>query len=316
MNNQLETFGSIIQVANDFATRNKMSVFHDTYDGANDYILRWQSNNGLDCSIVISDLRVPSEGLRLQPFAKLPEKSILSGFYYVGMPNRIFPNISTNLSSKLLDDARIWAIDKPKINYTKSDNSSLSPILRALKDRNPRQRYVAAMTLMRVQDASIVEPLIDALDDMDARVVSFAINALGRVGNACAVQPLIKLLKVGNQGHRVLAAKSLGLIKDVSAEPLLILAMKDEDAEVRLSAIEALGNVGSLSTTGPLVEAFKSGDEPTQIASAKALGRVADSNVIQILLQQQKYSCEPLRETITQSINFIKDRANSSHNAI
>jgi len=75
MNNQLETFGSIIQVAKDFATRNKMSVFHDTYDGANDYILRWQSNNGLDCSIVISDLRVPSEGLRLQPFAKLPEKS-------------------------------------------------------------------------------------------------------------------------------------------------------------------------------------------------------------------------------------------------
>lgn len=308
MNNELETFGPLIQSMNDFATRYEMSTSYDTYDGANDYRLLWQSENGMSCSIVLSDQRVPSEGLLLQPFAATAETSALHAFYYLGPSIRIFSNIESSAFNKYLNDSRNWAVGKENINYVRGDRLSLIPVFQALKERNPRQRYVAAMTLMHIQDANAVDPLIEALDDMDSRVITFAISALGRLGDARAVQPLLHLLKVGNQGHRVLAARALGLIRNTSAEPILILALKDEDAEVRLSAIEALGNCGSSKSAKSLVEVLKSGDEPTQIASAKALGQVADASVIETMLNQQMYSYKPLRDVIAQSINLIKAR--------
>jgi HEAT repeat protein len=124
--------------------------------------------------------------------------------------------------------------------------AAMAPLIRALGDRDPDRRPLAATALGVIGDALATEPLIEALKDEDWRVRDKAAVSLGQLGDARAVEPLIEAFREGRdwnvqirRGAAVAATLALAQIGEPAVEALT-RALQDQDQRVRTGAREAL----------------------------------------------------------------------------
>lgn len=106
--------------------------------------------------------------------------------------------------------------------------SSIEPLLRLLRENNPKVRKQAVRGLGKTKNPRILDAVITALQDEDAAVRVDAVCALGDIGGSRVVEPLIEALKDESRGVRAHAAKKLGKQKNKQAIMPLIAALRSE----------------------------------------------------------------------------------------
>ena len=153
--------------------------------------------------------------------------------------------------------------------------SAVPVILRALDDRDPDVRNVAARILggMKLQETE--EALIALLGRheaaVSARIAAICIEIGPRTGPL-----LISTLEKGNAQARFWAARILGEMKETHAAKALETALADSEPDVRSAAAWALGRIADAAALEILKDAL---DDPVwyvRAHAAEALGRIGD----------------------------------------
>ena len=168
-----------------------------------------------------------------------------------------------------------------------SRSSSITVLIKALKDKNVIVRVHAIEALGRIGDRSYVPVLAEALGNKNIAVRVYAIEALGRIGDHSCVPVLIGALGDKNTMIRSNAIEALGRIGDRSCVPVLIEALGDKNTMIRSNAIEALGRIGDRSCVPALMEALKDKSSWVRTTAAKVLGNVGSADAIQALWHLQ-----------------------------
>ncbi|MHB8519904.1 MAG: HEAT repeat domain-containing protein [Limisphaerales bacterium] len=141
-----------------------------------------------------------------------------------------------------------------------SQQHAVAPLVKMLRDTNPRQRRLAAATLGRIATHArpAVPALIAALQDAEPGVRAQAALALGEIGVAAsdAIVALVGLLADAAAPVRENAAFALGRFGPAArqAAPALARSLADDDEAVRVNTANALGRIGV--ATGPVVPAL------------------------------------------------------------
>jgi HEAT repeat protein len=178
--------------------------------------------------------------------------------------------------------------------------NAIDPLIRALRDRDPRIRGTAARALADMGEKArpAIPALIDALSSMEPPLdpepppkPDFAGMGFSESRNepppqgfsrilkdlgAVAVPPLIERLKSPDRGARVVAMRTLGFFQDEAraAVPILMESLNDRDD--RLEALEALGGIAHAARAAVprLIEGLKDADPIFRAAAAEGLGRI------------------------------------------
>lgn len=73
-------------------------------------------------------------------------------------------------------------------------NISTKPLIKAVRNRNPKIREAAISCLGEIKDKAAIRPLLAALNDPDDNVRCKSAGALGDIGDSRALEPLVSLL--------------------------------------------------------------------------------------------------------------------------
>ena len=210
-NDLLKPFELFVLELTQMAAEFRMSNWRDTYDGANEYGVGWCSHNQLDCGISLTYLPDPYPVLHMKAVARLPKSSGIDAFYYLRDMGLLFPDTEISDFRNRLEEAQVWA-DQKEILYEQGNEVSVTPIIDALHDLNPEQRWIAAKALGLFQSLRATEALIVALNDLDYKVKRFAIIGLGNKGDYKAVPALTKVWEDGDQADRITVEEALNKI--------------------------------------------------------------------------------------------------------
>lgn len=152
---------------------------------------------------------------------------------------------------------------------------ALPEVARALRDRNPDVRAVAARALGKLGDPSAVPFLLAALEKPRPVPVSLIGMALARIGPV-ACPGLAAGLGAPSPRARGVSVELLGQFGALPAVPeLIVLLMDDPDPGVRVRAAGALWRIGSPRALAPLTECLDASQPPAlRAAAARALGTV------------------------------------------
>ena len=201
---------------------------------------------------------------------------------------------------------------------------AIDPLIRALRNPNPRIRGTAARALVGMRDkaAPAIPALIDALviaepaddpeppprhtssDDSRDEPPPRGLYAVLKDLGAAAIPPLIRRLNSPDRQARVLAMRALGFCwdeKKAAAIPILIECLGDRD--VRLEAAEALGKIawGDREAIPRLIDGLKDPDPAYRATVAEALGRMGWES------QDVLGATTPARGAVTPLIAALKD---------
>ena len=160
--------------------------------------------------------------------------------------------------------------------------ASVPTLLRALEDRDPDVRNVAARSLGRMKLQAAEEALVALLgkheQSVSARIAAICIEMGPRTAPL-----LIRTLRDGSPKARFWAARILGEIKDGRATRSLGDALLDPDPDVRSAACWALGRVADRSTA-PLVESLlRDSIWFVRAHAAESLGKIGDATFVAAL---------------------------------
>lgn len=110
------------------------------------------------------------------------------------------------------EDTRIWGEASGAL--IEIGEPAVEPLILALKDVNPRVRWIAAAALGEIGDARAVEPLVNAITTDPERDVRWhAVDSLGKIGDVRAIGPLTQSLKDKDSFVREAARGALKKIK-------------------------------------------------------------------------------------------------------
>lgn len=160
------------------------------------------------------------------------------------------------------------------------DSATVTALIWALADTDPKVRELSAKTLALVKDSRSVEPLIAKLKDKEQRVRESAAVALGAIGDLRAVDPLINALM--DWDTRTVACNSLsklGWSPGSDRERVCFWVARHDLVSVR----------NNLQTIRAVLLQFLTSSETAQIAYASkvAIG-LADQQLIPELLKVLK----------------------------
>ena len=159
---------------------------------------------------------------------------------------------------------------------------SVPTLLRALEDRDPDVRNVAARSLGRMRLQATEEALVALLGKHD-QAVSARIAAICIEMGSRTAPLLIKTLRDGSPKARFWAARILGEIKDPRATRSLADALLDTDSDVRSAATWALGHVGDRSTAPLLAPLLHDPIWFVRAHAAEALGKLKETAYVDAL---------------------------------
>ncbi len=165
--------------------------------------------------------------------------------------------------------------------------SSMPTLLRALGDRDPDVRNVAARSLGRMKLQAAEEALVDLLGKHD-QAVSSRIAAICIEMGPRTAPLLIRTLRDGTPRARFWAARILGEIKDPRATRSLGDALLDKDPNVRSSATWALGSIRDRSTASLVEPMLRDPVWFVRAHAGEALGWIGESTVIDSLAEALK----------------------------
>jgi HEAT repeat protein len=160
--------------------------------------------------------------------------------------------------------------------------SSVPALLRALEDRDPDVRNVAARSLGRMKLQAAEEALVELLGKLDqsvsARIAAICIEMGPRTAPL-----LIRTLRDGRPKARFWAARILGEIRDARATRSLGDALLDRDADVRSAAIWALGSIADRATAALAEPLLRDPIWYVRAHAAEGLGKIGDPTAVPAL---------------------------------
>ena len=165
--------------------------------------------------------------------------------------------------------------------------SSVPVLLKALEDRDPDVRNVAARSLGRMKLQAAEEALVGLLGKHD-QAVSARIAAICIEMGPRTAPLLIRALREGTPAARFWAARILGEIGDPRATRSLGDAVMDEDGDVRSAAVWAIGRIGDRSSAALVGPLLADAVWYVRAHAAEALGRVGDPVVVPALAEALK----------------------------
>jgi HEAT repeat protein len=170
-----------------------------------------------------------------------------------------------------------WRLSSPtEFPYVTDRSQAVGPLIRHLRDADPRFRSYVAAALGQIADPRATKPLLHALSDELPQVRAAAVKALGqmRMAPRKEVAPaILAALKDGAPEVRAAACLAMAALREGSGREKIVKCLEDDEWCVRQAAAEALASLGADASAGPfLVEML--GDEQPQVrtAAAKALG--------------------------------------------
>ena len=167
------------------------------------------------------------------------------------------------------------------------DPRAVSPLIKALSDRETVVRSSAAAALGKIKDHRSVPYLIEVTKDNESHVRHAAIEALGGMEDPMAIPAFIDALRDDKIGIRYEAATALGKFDDpraaVAVDPL-IHELGSKNVNIQASATYALVQIGKPSVE-PLIKALKDNDKTIRREAALALGKIGDDRGIDPLIE-------------------------------
>lgn len=300
-----QIFGQFLPMLNDFAQKNRMILSHDTFDGANSCVLKWRSNNDLDCFIFLNASYNQDGRFVLTAICRFPTFP-LNSFQYEWERLPVSEDDSLASLRQHLKEARMWA-ESQAIVYDSDGKLSMEPIVLALQSENQNKRYMAASALRLLGNAQVVIPLIEALSDIHVSIRIAAIQALGEIADSRAVEPLLLVLSRGEEGERKSAVKALGNIGNTRAVEPLLQNLGEWDYEMRLACAEALGNIGDTRAVEPLIEVLSDQNDEVRVAAAEALGKIGDACAVDVLVRLLDDESEVTQIAAAHALGRIRD---------
>lgn len=202
------------------------------------------------------------------------------------------------------------------------DDSSLPPLMNALRDDVLAVRFAVATSLARLGCRDAVEPILQALDapgEVSQRHVAEVIQILG----AAASDPLIAILErpTANENSLGIAARVAGGLRlHRSVAPLRHL-LGHATANVRLNAVRSLASIGEHSVSAEIAGLAEDPSWEVRSSVMQALGRLQARDRIPLLLHglsDQEWwvrfnAAEALRSLGEPGISALRDA--SEHHA-
>lgn len=183
--------------------------------------------------------------------------------------------------------------------------AALPELERALKERNPIIREIAALAMGKSGILAASEPLAHALLDKYPSVPWSAAEALRQIDATPAEESLIEILKVGDKRGRWAAAKALGGLRSYRARQALIKSLGDPEGNVRHMASESLGVMSAEEAIVPLTEHLGDPDWHVAGGAAEALGRIGSRGSEKALLKGLFHDHSYVRKAAAKALNRL-----------
>ena len=158
---------------------------------------------------------------------------------------------------------------------TKLGESSVDPLLLALKDIDETVRRRATMVLGQMWQ---IPELID-LCDSEVEIRRRAAVSLGELGDARTLSPLLAVLRDSDEKVRHNAIASLGRICQIPE----LIQLGNDSALLRQKAAVALGGLGDKRTVQPLVAALRDSNRKVRKCAARALRKLGEPAVVSLV---------------------------------
>lgn len=125
-------------------------------------------------------------------------------------------------------------------------SSALEPVLtKALSDRSPRIRWLAALTIGEKQFKNMLPSLLGVIDNSDSLTRFYAIEGIRKLSPKKEVAlALLNCLLYKDELVRVAAAQALGELRNKNVFAELENSLSDSSPLVRAYTAEALGKIG------------------------------------------------------------------------
>ncbi len=162
-------------------------------------------------------------------------------------------------------------------------------LIEAIRWKDPRHRFMAAMLLGDMQDPRAVKALERLLNDGDPPVRHVALEGLGKLGQVDSLDPLLKGLNDPHEEVARTAASALGKLGAPGIEGL-VQAVQSDEGKIHQRAGRALLNLGQ-TAIDPLWRAFENSNTQLKERYAQLLGRSPDLDMarrVEILLRAEK----------------------------
>lgn len=166
------------------------------------------------------------------------------------------------------------------------DDSSIPPLMNALRDEVLAVRFASATALARLGCRDAVEPILLALDvpgEVSQRRVAEVIQILG----TAASDPLISILErsSSNENSLGIAARVAGILRLHRSTASLRHLLGHASVNVRLNAVRSLASVGDHSASAEIAGLAEDPSWEVRSSVMQALGRLQAIDRIPLLLQ-------------------------------
>jgi HEAT repeat protein len=167
------------------------------------------------------------------------------------------------------------------------DDSAVTSLITALRDRKPDVRVAAVRSLGRLRAGEAGGELVAAA--AEGRAPGALVRwALLQAGSA-ALPELRGLLSSPHQRERAEAAELIGLLGGPSDAGELAALLRDSAAQVRADAARALGRVGAEANLPALLDAIEDRIPAVRAAAAVALGNLRDRRALAALAEHAEH---------------------------
>ncbi len=153
-------------------------------------------------------------------------------------------------------------------------------LVRALWDKDPRVRALAANILQHSNNVSVIPHLKVRLDDENPIVKRAALMALAHLGAVETVPAIVVVLNDEDKITRCYAALALGnLGQDDAVVPLTETLQNDSYPVARQAAANSLGEIGNERAIEPLIDSLENEDTLVRSAALVALNRITGTDL-------------------------------------
>lgn len=177
-----------------------------------------------------------------------------------------------------------WVVSRTLVDWLEGDYSEF--------------RMVAAAALGRVGDETSLSALMEALTDPDPRVRVQAVRSCGLIGDTRCVPALADRLDDPSQRVKREATNALGSIGTTDALKALVPVARAEEESIRRMAIDELGKLGSLEPVVVLLRGLED--------NSKSIQRAAMLSLIRLFVEAPPEQTEEVRETVAEQLEALE----------
>jgi len=154
------------------------------------------------------------------------------------------------------------------------DRSSVSDLIKALKDKHDGTRFAAANALGSIRDSAALSALIEGLKDANVGMRRSCLNAIGRIEDASSLPAIREAMNDTDVTVRSEAIRLGGVFMDKQSIESFKNLLKDENRSVNIAAAGALAKMGVKDGLSVALKAIKEVDPILKMRSAEILGLI------------------------------------------